>query len=288
VRVYGEFVDNPKVVDRKTGKSPGFFEFWDDYVHKTNRYDVTAATDNAALRPFLHPHYIGFPISVPDQWRADQFLTEFGAFEKNGKLPSLCMLLLPSNHTAGTSPAVPTPRSMMADNDLALGRIVDAVSHSRYWKDTLILVIEDDSQTGVDHVDGHRTEAYCVSAYTRRGAVVSELYNHTSLIRTIELVLGVPAMNRFDRSGTPLRACFVSQPDLTPYTCVRNNVPLAERNPRRSALSGIQRKIEEMCEKQDWRQYDRADPAVVAQAAWYSQRPNEPFPWAQFHPDGDD
>lgn len=288
VRVYGEFVDNPKVADRKTGKSPGFFEFWDDYVHKTNRYEVTASTDNAALRPFLHPHYIGFPISVPDQWRADQFLAEFKDFEKHDNLPALCMLLLPSNHTAGTSPATPTPRAMVADNDLALGRIVDAVSHSKYWKDTLILVIEDDSQNGVDHVDGHRTEAFCISAYTRRRAVVSSLYNHTSLIRTIELVLGVPAMNRFDRTGTPLRECFMSHPDFTPYTFVPNNIPLDERNMRRSALKGVAKKIEALCEKQDWSQYDRADSAVVAQAAWYSQRPNEPFPWAQFHPDGDD
>jgi YVTN family beta-propeller protein len=288
VRVYGEFVNRPKVVDAKTGKSPSFFDFWDDYIHKTGKYSVTAETDNAALRPFLHPNYIGFPATVTDQWRADTFLNDFHQFEKSGRMPALCMLLLPNNHTAGTNPAYPTPRAMVADNDLALGRIVDEISHSKFWKDTLILVIEDDSQTGVDHVDGHRTAAFCISAYTRRGAVIDTLYNHTSLIRTIELVLGVPAMNRFDRSGTPLRDCFTPQPDFTPYDRVANNVALDERNRPRSALKGIELKIEELCEKQDWSHADRADPAVTAQAAWYSQRPGEPFPWAYFHPDDDD
>ena len=123
---------------------------------------------------------------------------------------------------------------------------------------------------------------------TGRHAVVDAMYNHTSLIRTIELVLGVPAMNRFDRSGTPLRECFAAQPDFAPFDHVANNVPLDERNPRKSALRGVARRIEELCERQDWSNFDRADPAVVAQAAWYSQRPNTPFPWAYFDPADDD
>jgi phospholipase C len=282
VRVYGEYVNNPKIVDRATGKTPGFFEFWEDYAKKGNKYKVTAETDNAALRPFLHPNYIGFPSIVPDQWRADRFLEEFRKFEKNDSLPSLCMLLLPNNHTSGTSAAFPTPRAMVADNDLALGRIVDAVSRSKYWKDTLILVIEDDSQNGLDHVDGHRTAAFCISAYTRRGAVVSEPYNHTSVIRTIELVLGVPSMTRFDQSGTPLRECFQSTPNLAPYYCAPNIIPLDQRNPSKATLRGDALRVAVLCDKQDWSNYDRQDPLVVSKAAWYSQRPGLPFPMAQF------
>ena len=173
-------------------------------------------TENAALKPYLHPHYIGFPTIVSDQWRADQYLADLKGFEASGEMPALSILLLPNDHTTGTKPNYPTPRAAVADNDLALGRIVEGLSHSRFWKETLILVIEDDSQLGMDHVDGHRTIAFCVSPYTRRGAVVSEVYNHTSLLRTMELVLGLPAMNRFDRTATPMTACFVDQPDETP------------------------------------------------------------------------
>src|SRR5213078_2568117 len=110
--------------------------------------------------------YIGFPNTVSDQWRADQFLADLDGWEQKGTMPALCMLLLPNGHTAGTRPGIPTPRALVADNDLALGRIVDRLSHSRFWKETLVLVIEDDSQFGLDHVDGHRTVAFFVSPYT--------------------------------------------------------------------------------------------------------------------------
>jgi hypothetical protein len=183
----------------------------------------------------------------------------------------------------------------VADNDLALGRIVEGISKSKYWKDTLILVIEDDSALGLDHVDGHRTVAFCISPYTRRGAVVSENYNHPSLLRTMELVLGLPAMNRFDRTATRMTACFVDKPNFEPYTHVANKVPLDEMNPRAEALNGEARRLAEACDKLDWSQVDRANFETVARAAWISTRPGEAFPMAKFHPyedqdddDGDD
>ncbi|MFY7952503.1 MAG: alkaline phosphatase family protein, partial [Armatimonadaceae bacterium] len=114
---------------------------------------------------------------------------------------------------------------------LALGRIVEGISKSKFWKETLILVIEDDSQLGIDHVDGHRTAAFCISPYTKRGAVVSERYNHTSLLRTIGLVLGMPAMNRFDRTADAMRACFTDRIDDRPFTTLPNGVPIDEANP---------------------------------------------------------
>jgi hypothetical protein len=194
------------------------------------------------------------------------------------------MLLLPNNHTSGTSANYPTPRAMVADNDLALGRIVDAISHSKYWKDTLILVVEDDSQSGVDHVDGHRTGALCISAYSRKGQTVSEFYNHSSMIRTIELVLGIPPMNRFDAAANPMRACFNSVPNYLPFQHSPNNIQLDERNPVKSALNAEARRISEDSERQDWTNYDKADPTVVARAMWISQRPNTPFPWSKFRP----
>jgi photosystem II stability/assembly factor-like uncharacterized protein len=156
-------------------------------------------------------------------------------------MPNLSILLLPNDHTMGTRAGAPTPRATVADNDLALGRIVERLTRSRFWPKTLILVIEDDSQLGLDHVDGHRTTAFCVSPYTKRGQVVSETYNHTSFLRTIGLVLGLPPMNRFDRTAEPLTACFTPTPDLTPYAHLPNRIPLDEMNPAPSgALRGRQ------------------------------------------------
>ena len=288
VRVYGEFVNKPRVVDKETGKRPSWTQLWQDYKAGTNKYSITADTDNAALKPHIHPNYIGFPSIVSDQWRADQYLADLKKFEANGAMPNLSILLLPNDHTMGTSPNSPTPRATVADNDLAFGRIVEGISKSRFWKDTLILVIEDDSQLGLDHIDGHRTTAFCISPYTRRGVVVSEAYNHTSYLRTMELVLGIPAMNRFDRTATRMTACFVETPDFTPYTHLPNNIPLDEMNKAPSALRGESRRLAEASAKLDWSDVDRADATIVARAVWSAQRPGQPFPWNKFKPNKDD
>ena len=278
LRVYGEFVNKPKIAEKGTGRKPTWKELWDDYNAHGGKFEITSGTENAALKPYLHPHYIGFPTLVSDQWRADQFLADLKGFEASGEIPALSILLLPNDHTTGTKPNYPTPRAAVADNDLALGRLVEGISHSRFWKETLILVIEDDSQLGMDHVDGHRTIAFCVSPYTRRGAVVSEVYNHTSLLRTMELVLGLPAMNRFDRTATPMTACFAEQPDETSYTHVPNRIPLDELNPPVSALRGERKRLAQACARLDWSDVDRATPSVVAHAVWEVQRPGEAFP----------
>lgn len=286
VRVYGEFVNKPRIVDTKepARKSHSWKDLWDDYQAGTGRFVITAETDNAALVPHLHPHFIGFPITVSDQWRADQFLAELKGFAAAGDLPALSIMLLPADHTSGTKPGVPTPRAAVADNDLALGRIVDALSHSRFWPETLILVIEDDSQLGLDHVDGHRTTALCISPYTRRGAVVSEVYNHTSFLRTMELVLGLPAMNRFDRTATPMTACFTTERDDRPFEHLKNRVPLDELNPPLANLKGVQKQLAQACLKLDWSDVDRADATTLARSVWSIARPGTPFPWRAFHP----
>lgn len=290
LRVYGEFVNKPKVIDKGTGKSPTWKQLWEDYQAGGSKFAIAAGTDNAALRPYLHPNYIGFPTVVSDQWRADQYLADLKSFDASGEMPALSILLLPNDHTTGTRPGFPTPRAAVADNDLALGRIVEALTHSRFWKETLILVIEDDSQLGMDHVDGHRTIAFCVSPYTRRGAVVNEIYNHTSFVRTMELVLGLPPMNRFDRTATPMTACFAEKPDETPFTHIANRIPLDELNPPTTALRGESKRLALACAKLDWSDVDRADPKVVARAVWLAQRPGEPFPtkWYNLNVKGDD
>jgi len=290
VRVYGEFVNKPKIVDTTDPKKTKhqWKDIWEDYRAGGTRFEITADTDNAALKPHLHPRYIGFPLTVSDQWRADQYLADLKKFAEAGEMPALSILLLPADHTSGTAPGQPTPRALVADNDLAVGRIVEALSHSRFWPETLILVIEDDSQLGMDHVDGHRTMAFCISPYTRRGAVVSEVYNHTSLLRTMELVLGLPAMNRFDRTATPMTACFMAERDDRPFVHLENRVPLDEPNPPTAALKGLQKQLALACVKLDWSDVDRADATTLARAVWAVSRPGTPFPWSKFHPAKDD
>lgn len=288
VRVYGEFVDKPVVLDPATKKAPTFKQLWDAYKAGEDKYEIRAETSQAALRKVLHPRFIGFPSIVSDQWRADQFLAEFREWEKEGKMPEFLIFLFPNDHTAGTSPGMPTPRAAVADNDLALGRVVEAISKSRFWKETLILVIEDDSQLGLDHVDGHRTVGYAISPYTKRATVVSDMYNHTSFIRTMGLVLGFPALTRFDRGATPLTSVFTDKPDLKPYTHRPANIPLDELNPPRNQLKGEALKWATASEKLNWKGVDLADATTVARAVWHSQMKSRPFPWDMFRPNLDE
>ena len=145
-------------------------------------------------------------------------------------MPRLQIVKLPNDHTSGASPGKPTPVAQVADNDLALGRIVDAISHSKIWPEAAIFVIEDDSQNGSDHVDAHRTTAFVVSPYCRRAIVDSTMYSTSSMLRTIELILGLQPMSQFDATAMPMFASFQAKPDLTPYDAKPASANLEERN----------------------------------------------------------
>src|SRR4029434_3518616 len=151
-------------------------------------------------------------------------LREFQQYAERGNLPDLIVMALTNDHTEGTRPNYPTPRAMVADNDLALGRVIEAISTSPYWKDSVIFVIEDDAQNGVDHVDGHRTIGYVASPYTKRGVVDSRYYSQLDMIRTMEQILGLPTMNQMDLAVEPtsMAGVFKSKPDFTPFTAVPN------------------------------------------------------------------
>src|SRR5581483_6365400 len=138
----------------------------------------------------------------------------------------LIIMALPNDHTGGTSPGKPTPAAQVADNDLAMGRIIEALSKSKFWESTAVLAIEDDPQNGWDHVSGYRTTCYVAGGYVKRHAVVSAQYNTTSVVRTIELMLGLPPMNLLDASATPMTACFAEAADLAPFTAVPNQQAL--------------------------------------------------------------
>ena len=154
---------------------------------------------------------------------------------KNGNLPDFVSLTICCDHASGLSQGYPTPRAQVADNDLALGRIVQAISQSFYWKETAIFVVEDDSQAGVDHVDGHRAPVLVVSPYVKRGAIDSTYYTQIDVVRTIEQILGLPPMNQRDLAAAPMRTVFTDEPNLTPYTVVPNQIAINEMVPATSA-----------------------------------------------------
>jgi hypothetical protein len=178
----------------------------------------------------VHPSYAPYDLSITDNSRVDVWLEEFRHFEKQGGLPRLSIIRLGNDHTSGTVPGSPTPRAMVAENDLALGRLVEAISKSRFWPESAILVLEDDAQNGPDHVDAHRSVLLLASPWAKRAAVDSTLYTTSGVLRTIELILGLPPMSQYDAAATPMFAAFAPKPDPTPYSVRPARVSLTETN----------------------------------------------------------
>ena len=235
------------------------------------------------LRPVSPTNYVGWCLDVPDQYRADVILGELRDFEACGRFPSLVLICLPNDHTSGTKPGLPTPAAMAADNDLAFGRIVDGLSHSRFWKEMAIVAIEDDPQDGWDHVSGYRTTAYVISPFVRRKAVVSAHYSTVSLLRTIEQILGLKPMNQFDAAARPMFECFTEIPDFTPFDALPSNVPLDQENPEPHAISNPQLRADALASQRfQFDQPDRAPEDELNHILWRAMRgPDEPYPaWA--------
>ncbi len=231
--------------------------------------------------------YPPFDLYIPDQYRADIFLRQFKLWEANNDLPSLIIMALPDDHTGGTKPGLPTPSAMVADNDLALGRIVDAISHSKYWKDSVIFVTEDDAQNGVDHVDGHRTTAFVIGPYVKRHFVCNTRYTEVDMLRTIEQILGLPPMNQMDAAATPMYNVFTDKPDFTPYNVIPNNIPLNEMNPSLKALEASNNKLqylwavasEKMFPGSTLHDEDKQNDNLANRDEWYSVKGyNSPYP----------
>jgi YVTN family beta-propeller protein len=238
---FGEFTSDKKQWKDSSRKGkPGFLDCYRNFVNGADEIALTDEPDIEALRPYTMTNTIGWDLDVPDIFRAAQFINGLKQFEAADNLPNLVIVWLPNDHTSGTKFGSPTPEAQVADNDLAFGQIVEAVSHSKFWTNTCIFAIEDDPQSGWDHVSGYRTTAYLASAYTKRGAVVHTQYNQTSLLRTMELILGLPPMNQMDATATPMFDCFTGTPDFTPFDAVTNNVPLDEMNKSPREISDSQ------------------------------------------------
>ncbi len=265
VRSYGER-GIPEIVPA----SAGWAEIYADWKSGAHRVRISARPTVLGLRDIYHPRYAGFHMSIPDQVRLEEFLAEFREMEKSDTLPRLVILLLPQDHTNGTAPGFPTPRACVADNDLALGRLVEAVSRSRYWRESAIFVTEDDAQNGLDHVDGHRTVGLVISPWVRRRQVDSSFYTAIHMYRTIEQILGLPPSNQFDLAAEPMFSVFTADPDFTAYRARPNRIPLDEMNPPLNALRGLPRRLAEESLQMDFREPDAAPEQTLNRAIWHS------------------
>ena len=283
-RNYGEWMlSKSGWTDRKRKDPLAWRDFWQDHQTGAGKVKLRSQSAIASLRPHSNTNTTGWDLKVPDVMRAAEFIRELHQFETNGGFPNLIILFLPNDHTGGTGKEYPKPGAQLADNDLAFGQVVEALSHSRFWPETCILGIEDDPQFGWDHVSGYRTTCFVVSPYTKRGQTVSTQYNHTSLVRTVELILGLPPMNQFDAVATPMSDCFIAETNLTPFTSVPNRVPLDQMNPdpkkvadpvlRQDALTSGRFPLDEA---------DRCPEDIFNRILWRAMKgPNAPYPeWA--------
>ncbi len=232
MRDYGEFAITVKSwKDKSIKRDVTWTDHYREFIDGTTNINLSSRPAIESLRPHLNTNTVGWDMDVPDVFRAAQFIKDLREFEQKGEMPNFILICLPNDHTSGTKAGAPTPAAQVADNDLAFGQIVEALSKSQFWKETCVFAIEDDPQAGWDHVSGYRTTGYVVSPYTKRGKVVSTQYNQTSLLRTMELILGLPPMNQLDASATPMFDCFTDKPNFTPFTALTNNVPLDQMNP---------------------------------------------------------
>ncbi len=241
-RSYGEYggrISEPDGTFRMEGRVPGLIG------HMSPQFGLVPAGKS----------------EVRDTDRLEAFLEEFRAYEQNGDLPRFIVISLGEDHTFGTAPGRPTPQACVAGNDLALGRLVEAVSKSRYWPETAIFVIEDDAQNGADHVDAHRTVGLVISPFTKRKSVDSTQYQTVSMIRTMELILGLPPLSQFDAAATPMFASFTNAPDLTPYDHLPAQLDLEARNTKLSY--GADRS-----ERMDFSEFDRIDDFELNEILW--------------------
>jgi YVTN family beta-propeller protein len=179
--------------------------------------------DIPSLQAITDLCFPNFQLSIPDQYRVDKWLPVFQQQEQSGSMPGLTFMWLMTDHTTGSQ--VPDAVAQVADNDLAVGRVVDAISHSQFWPSTAIFIVEDDTQNGVDHVDGHRGPAFVISPYSKPG-LDDQYYTQLNMVKTIEQILGIPAMNQEDLAAEPMYGAFTEHPDVAPYDLQPNQIPL--------------------------------------------------------------
>jgi DNA-binding beta-propeller fold protein YncE len=248
------------------------YRSYGEWIHNGKNPGDPAVAAVKSLEGHFDPQFVGWDMDYPDEKRADRFIEELAGFEKAGKMPSLIILRLPNDHTSGTQVGKLTPTANVADNDLALGKVAEAVSKSKFWKDTAIFVLEDDAQNGPDHVDAHRSVALVVSPYTKRNHVDSTMYSTSSMLRTMELILGLKPMSQFDAAAAPMYGSFQAKPDLTTYQHAVPDVDLKEKNKATAWGANIS-------ELFDLTKEDAVDDLLLNEVIWRSVKgPHSPMP----------
>jgi YVTN family beta-propeller protein len=279
VRLYGPFSiptmrdpDTHLARDINESKLPPWSEYWRMYKEGKWQGVVGHRSGVPALQKYINPQFPPSTMNIPDQMRADAWLAELAEREKTGKMPNLLIFTMTSDHTMGTRPGFPTPRAMMADNDLALGNIVEGITKSRFWPKSLILVTEDDAQDGVDHVDGRRTIALVIGPNVKRGVLDSNHYNHSSLIRTTQDVFRIKPRVRYAASARAMTSVFTTKKDLTPYKALTPNISLTEMNPPLKALRGRQLWAAQQSMKIDSSEVDEFPAQTMNRILWWDAK----------------
>ncbi len=301
-RLYGEWSTGTTVAPKADGSAYTWSDFYQTSLCKEGKapatscivpddaIHVTSAIPSAAK--IMDPHFPPFNLDIPDQYRVDYWTKEFERLDAANQVPNLTILWLPDDHTAGTSKGHPYPINYQADNDLALGRMVDVISHSKIWAQSAIFVEEDDSQAGTDHVDGHRQPVYIISPYTAapqatgQGKTIHTTYTAENINRTIENILGAQPLTQFDLVASPMFDAFQNEPDVTPYDHLAAVIPL-DRGPGLSGdtaavTSPMARAWLKATEKVMKGKYDKADavdPNFLNHVTWYVTTGwNRPYP----------
>jgi len=252
--------------DRAADSGLSYFDFG-EFVYNGAKPGAPSFTKQKALKGHFDTQYRGFDTSYPDVKRAERFIEEMKRFEAEG-LPQLVIIRLPNDHTSGAVVGKPTPTAYLGDNDRALGLIVEAISHSRFWPETAIFVLEDDAQNGPDHVDAHRSPAFIISPYVRHHSVDSTMYSTSSMLHTIELILGMKPMTQFDAAAMPMLNAFTAIPDYGSYAALPANVDL-------KAVNHLFSMDSRESQKMDFSREDLADDQKLNGIIWRSVRGQE-------------
>lgn len=257
---------------------------WMDIYNKYTSHqplDLKNTTTIARIRPVISPDFPDCDnINFTDQLRADIFIKEWKNYENlpGDGLPDLMVLSLPNDHTAGTAPGFPTPRAMVADNDLALGRIIETITHSRFWDSTVVFVTEDDSQSGWDHISSYRTAGLVISPYSNLNKTIHTNYNQTCIVRTIEQILGLPPMNIIDATAMPMFDCFTNRKSNYSFNFIPNKIPLNEMNKSLSALKGKAKYYAKLSANAAFKEVDGGDDDNMNRILWFDAKGEIKYP----------
>ena len=292
-RLYGEWSNDAKVAKKSNGADYTWSDFYSTALCKEGKAPhsscivpddaIRVTSDIPSAARIMDPHYPPFNLVIPDQYRMDYWIPEFERLDAANQVPNLTILWLPDDHTAGTTKGQPYPINYQADNDLALGRMVDAISHSKVWAHSAIFVEEDDSQSGVDHVDGHRQPVFVISPYTvaaqapGQGKAIHTTYTAENINRTVENILGMQPLTQFDLVASPMFDAFQDTPDLTPYDHVAAVIPLdqgpnlpVDKTAQYSPVQKAWLKATAEVMKGKYDKADAVDPNFLNHVIWYS------------------